>query len=652
MDNKSPRLRWFPLFVGIFIAATFSWITPWNNIVYHNSPLGGSHFPVAPFGLLLILSILGNGILGRFFPRLRLHAEELLYLWISSALSVTLSYTGFARTFLLNISWHPEGVRKDLFVGPLLFANDHLSKSILQGAQGGEKIGFLELLKVIPWSDWFQVMGIWMLFVIFVFISLIGIASIFSHQWLENERMPLPLLYIPRVFSEEAERSSLLSSLKNAFFLTGITIPILIHTINGLATYIPNIPQIPTLFLAQPYVSQEGLLKGFAKLKIYIYPAFMGFAYLVPRQISLSVWFFFLLGFLMPGVLGLFGMAIPDIALGTTFGPGVARVEETQMIGAYGICALFILWLSRYHIRGLIFDPLYLTKDVEYSGLFHPRVGIFLFLLGYLLMVLWLIFFGVDAAVAVLFLIICLMLQIVITKMVCQGGLPYFTLPVAPSDGFLAFVPTKVLSPVSVYLGVVIQKLAFLDVRESLLPTIVHASAIKGSLSSDRNRFLLGLGISIIVSLGVSILCMLVIYYKYGASSLPDTWALETVSSMHEKALSLIKHPETPKFWVTFYVLVGALVMVVLIWGYRHFVWWPFHPMGYLMMYNSATQIIWFSFFIGWLSNKLIFHYGGFRTYESVRWFFVGLIVGDVLMALVWIIVGVFSSVAYHVFPL
>jgi hypothetical protein len=81
----------------------------------------------------------------------------------------------------------------------------------------------------------------------------------------------------------------LLRSLKNAFFIAGLGVPVFIHTINGLATYFPTIPQIPTFLLAQPYIPQEGLLRSFAKLKIYIYPAFIGFAYIAPRQISLSV---------------------------------------------------------------------------------------------------------------------------------------------------------------------------------------------------------------------------------------------------------------------------------------------------------------------------------------------------------------------------
>lgn len=649
--EKRTSLRWPTIFCGIVMSAIFSWITPWSNIVYQNSPLGGSHFPVASFGVLMLLSILWNGFLGRFWPGLKLYEEELLYIWLSITIAATLSYTGFARTFLLNIVWHPDGARKDFLSGLVVFGNDQLSKYILQGIQGADRMSVGEILGVISWKDWFPVLSFWGLFVIFVIVTLIGLASVFSHQWIENERLPLPLLYLPAVFSKEAERSSIVSRLKNGFFILGLMVPVFIHTINGLATYFPNIPQIPTLFLAQPYIPQEGILKGFAKLKIYIYPAFIGFAYLVPRQVSLSVWSFFLLSFLIPGLMGLFGMSIPNIALGTTFGPGVTRIEEMQMIGAYGVCAIFILWLSKYHIKGLIFDRSYLSKGIEYSGIIHPRIGLVLFVTGYILVAMWLVIAGVDKVVAVFFVAVCFMLQIVTAKMICQGGLPYFTLPVAPSDGFLAFIPTKILSPLSIYMSAVVQKMSFLDVRESILPTLIHGSGIAKNIALNRWRLLAGVAISILLSLFVSVICMLVIYHKYGALSLSDTWAIDTVSATHDKALSLVQHPETPKLWITFYVVIGAVVMTMLIWGYHRFVWWPLHPMGYLMAYNSATHIIWFSFFMGWMFNRLVFHYGGLKTYETVRWFFMGLIVGDVVMAIIWIIVGWFSSSAYHVFP-
>jgi hypothetical protein len=63
-------------------------------------------------------------------------------------------------------------------------------------------------------------------------------------------------------------------------------------------------------------------------------------------------------------------------------------------------------------------------------------------------------------------------------------------------------------------------------------------------------------------------------------------------------------------------------------------------------------QVLWFGFFIGWLCNTLVLRYGGVKHFKEVRGLFFGLIVGDMVMALIWLVVGFFASISYHVLPL
>jgi hypothetical protein len=84
---------------------------------------------------------------------------------------------------------------------------------------------------------------------------------------------------------------------------------------------------------------------------------------------------------------------------------------------------------------------------------------------------------------------------------------------------------------------------------------------------------------------------------------------------------------------------------------YHRFYWWPIHPIGYLTAYSSAMRILWFSFFIGWLFNALCMRYGGVVLFKKLRNFFVGLIIGDFLMAGSWAIYGLFSYSSYLVLP-
>jgi hypothetical protein len=113
---------------------------------------------------------------------------------------------------------------------------------------------------------------------------MICIVNLLSKQPLYNERMNFPLLRVPFMMEEALDQTGLGRFFANRFLIAGLMVPVFLHTLNGLAFYNPSIPQIPTLILAGPYFPKVGLLSGFLKLKIFIYPAFIGFAFLT------SVW--------------------------------------------------------------------------------------------------------------------------------------------------------------------------------------------------------------------------------------------------------------------------------------------------------------------------------------------------------------------------
>jgi hypothetical protein len=113
----------------------------------------------------------------------------------------------------------------------------------------------------------------------------------------------------------------------------------------------------------------------------------------------------------------------------------------------------------------------------------------------------------------------------------------------------------------------------------------------------------------------------------------------------------LVESPVTPGHWVGIFAIAGAVVMLILVVCYHRLYWWPIHPLGYLTAYSSAMRILWFSFLIGWACNALCIRYGGVILFKQLRFFFVGLIIGDFLMGGIWAIVGFFGDANYLVLP-
>jgi hypothetical protein len=84
----------------------------------------------------------------------------------------------------------------------------------------------------------------------------------------------------------------------------------------------------------------------------------------------------------------------------------------------------------------------------------------------------------------------------------------------------------------------------------------------------------------------------------------------------------------------------GGAIVAALAWLRLTFVWWPIHPLGFVMATTWATINLWFSLFLGWLLKLLTIRYGGLRGYVRLRSLFMGVIMGDILGSVLWMIIG------------
>jgi hypothetical protein len=660
MQNKNHPIRRRAVVIGLILSALICALTPVNNIYAQGTPLGGGHFPLAPFYILLLTTILA-GTLAKILPNARLiTGQELLVIWMQMVLASGIAYTGLTRTFFINLTVPFQFATAENnwqeILQPLLplwlYPDPAAVDSLYNGLVGGRSMGWFELLANIPWQGWLRPLVGWGVFILLSYTVMIALINLLSKQWIHNERMNFPLLRVPQIIEEHYDKKTLSSFLLNPYLLWGLAIPVTIHLLGGLHYYFPSVPEIPTMVLAGPYFPKQGLLSGFHKLKIYIFPVFIGFAFLTSRQISLSFWVFFLLGGLLYGLLSIMGYTIPAAALGVTFGPTLARPEETQMIGAYGVFFLFLFWLSRQHLRDVVqqaFSPGVKTGETN-TEWFSVRLSFWIAVAGMAAIVLWAVFFGMKLQTALLVVAAFFMITLVASRIVCQGGLGYFTLTAAPIDGLLILFGPALFSQIGLLVAAVSQKVMFVDLRESLMPSLLHARQVHHGMR-NRRLLLFGIGATMVVAVTVSFTAMLALCYRYGIRELELEWATRTSIMVYENIVRLHETGVEAGQWVRVFSGIGALVMLILVACYHRFYWWPIHPIGYLTAYSSSMRILWFSFFVGWLCNAVCMRYGGVVLFKKLRFFFIGLIIGDLLMGGTWAIIGLFSDGSYQVLP-
>jgi len=665
LEQTSPSpsaIRLRAVVLGLALALGICLLTPLNNAYHKGTPLGGGHFPLAPFFILAWLTLL-VALAGRIFRgRPWLTGRELLLTWVLMVVVSGIAYTGLVRTFFINLTapyhfasagngW--EEVLQPLLPRAMYPQSPAAVDDLYNGLEGGRELGWFQVLARIPWHVWLRPLLVWTSFVFLCYFILVCLVNLFSRQWIHNERMNFPLLQVPLVLAEAMDQRSLGRFLASPFLLVGLLVPVVLHLLNGLSFYYPSVPQVPTLILAGTYFPKYGLFSAFYKLKIYIYPAFIGFAFLASRQISFSFWLFFVLGGLFIGLLSLLGYDIPAAALGVTFGPNLSRPEETQMIGAYVVFFLFIVWLARYHLwrtTGRAFGLLPPGEERERVEWFSAPVSLWGSVLGLLALAIWCRLFGLPLLPAFLLVGAFFLVMLVASRVICQGGLAYFTLTIAPMDGLLAFFGSGFFSRVGLLVAAVTQKMLFLDLRESLMPSLFHAGKVSYEVRGRRLVFI-GLAVALAAGVIVSFLAMLALCYRYGIRELELDWATRTTVSMLDNVKVLVETPADPGRWVRLFALVGAAIMLALVVCYHRLHWWPVHPIGYLTAYSSSMRILWFSFFLGWLANSLCIRYGGVALFKKLRLFFIGLIIGDFLMGGLWAVVGLLSDASYLVLP-
>lgn len=654
------RIRARALAVGITFGLLICVATPYNNIYLMGTLLGGGHFPLAPFfvfaWLMVIIAALAR-ILKR--PPL-LTGLELLCAWALMVVVSGIPYTGLLRTFFVNLTapfqFATPGNRWQEVLHPVmpdgLYPRDPAAvEALWNGLERGYELQWWEILAGIPWQAWAAPLLWWGVFILLSYLVMLCLVNILSRQWIANERMNFPLLRLPQYMEEVMDQQRLGGFLADRYLLLGLLAPALLHTVNGLSFYHPQVPAIPTLIPIGPYFPPTGLFAGFAKLRIYLYPAFIGFAFLASRQISLSLWSFHLLGALMVGILALVGLSVPPAALGVSFGPTLTFPEETQMIGAYIVFFLFILWLARFHLAQVVkaaFRPgAEPERETEWLSLRWSFWGL---VLGGCGLAAWFVQFGMSLSMALLTLLAFYMMMIVATRVVSQGGIPYFTLTAAPLDAILAFLGSKAFAAQGLLLAAVSQKVLYADLRESLMPSLLHAAKVNEGTSRKR-LMLVGIVLVILLGLVASFAAMLVLAHRHGMRELNLEWATTTTVSVYENVQRLLEAPSGAKPFVVLFACIGAAVMLGLILCYQRFYWWPLHPIGYLATYSSAMRILWFSFLVGWIANELLLRYGGIGLHRRARLFFFGLILGDFLMGGVFAAIGVWTGSSYMVMP-
>jgi hypothetical protein len=382
----------------------------------------------------------------------------------------------------------------------------------------------------------------------------------------------------------------------------------------------PSVPGIP---LAPQYYSAPSLPWSAAgSIPICFYPFAVGLTFLLPTQLAFSAWFFFLMTRLE---------LVTAAAVGFQPSGDAFPYVQQQSSGAYLGFAAITLYAARKHLA-LAFrkavtgegepdanEPL--SYRAAFLGVLIGSLGVFAFMVG----------MGVRPWVAGGYLFLLGGLVLCVSRLRAELGLPSIELYQRGADDILirsfgtnTFAKGE-LSAFSLFF--------FLNRTHRQFPMMHQFDQLRvGKVARVEMRKFAG---ALLLATALGTVCafwaLVHVLYRTGLASGhmtgPAGWAFG--NDPWNRLAGWMSSPQPPQVGSALAYGFGFGMTVLLSSLRTRFLWWPFHPAGFVVGASFSLMRLWLPLFTSWLLKTLILRYGGLTGYRRALPFFFGLVVGE-----------------------
>lgn len=593
-----------------------------------HTALANTSIPVGAFFALLLLVIV-NLLVRWLWPRRAFQQHELLIIYVMMISSTVLTSSGGIHFLVPSLAAafyfaSPENHWDKFlpFIPRWLAPHDPIALKAFFAGNATVPVG-VWLVPVLVWSG----------FLFTVLLATLSLCALMRRQWIDNERLTFPTVVLPMALTENGA-----PILRNGVLWMGAVVPIVIGLINTAHENWPVVPAIPVrnIELSPFFASRPWNAMG--STPISFYPFVVGIAFLLSCEVTFSCWFFYLLTKLeqvMSAVIGLQGVA----GAGPLTKPPYL---EHQGAGAFlGIVAL-TLWFGRRHFSHL-WKAIRSGAPAEERDLMSPRTAATVLALCALILYGFCRAAGMSTWTPLILFALVFAYMGAATRLRAEAGNAWLFGPqVDPNLLVIGTFGTRALPLADLTILCYMQFLTTFDLRCLAMPHQLDGMKMANQCRI-RARSLVGpILLATAVVICVAFWSGLHIWYKLGALAEADHWRTEMGRAPFTLLGGYLENPLKPDRTGTEAVAVGLVVTVLLAFARAHWLWWPFHPIGYAIANTPTMKSVWMPFFIAWCSKAALLRYGGIRVYHRCLPFFLGLILGDFINGGFWTLIGCF----------
>ena len=573
--------------------------------------------------VLFLLSVFSL-LLRRLSPRWALNQGELLVIYIMLSLSAAIAGRDVMQRLLPNLThpfWFatPENDWEDLFFRNIpnwLVVRD---KRIVEALyEQSRTIYDIQQIKA-----WLVPIFWWSGFMVALVLVMICINLILRERWTQNEKLAFPIIQLPLEMTEVSGGNFF----KNKFMWIGFGIAAVIELSAGLNRLIPTIPSLQIYTGLGKYFTEKPW-NAIGRTPLCLYPLIVGMAFLIPLDLSFSCWVFYIF---TKAELVFSSMA------------GLNRIPQfpfldQQRFGAWLALSFVALWFSRKHLlqlgKQIFWGRQDITSDkdkpLSYRMTFLLLIGslAFLFLfVGRMGMSVWVaaIFFGLYFAIAT-----------ALTRVRAELGPPAHPVTALNfniEEMMVNITGTRALGTRN------LTALAFLFwfnqiYRSHPMPHQLEGFKLAERTGIKQKKMLLAMIVATIFGTLIAFWILLELSYR---DRIWGMWAARTAYNSLERRLV---YPSSTNYSNLTAVGIGIFFTFLLMLLRMKFIWWPLHPAGYALTHQWTMGYFWFSILVSWLIKWILLKYGGIRAHRKAIPLFLGLILGDIVLACFWSIVG------------
>jgi len=445
-------------------------------------------------------------------------------------------------------------------------------------------------------------------------------------HWVQSERLTFPLVELPLQMTTGAQ-----SFFRSRLMWVGFSAAAALDLLGGLHLLYPVVPYIDIrpyrgfpLFTDPPWNAVGRIEFGAA-------PFVLGLGFLMPTKLLFSCWFFYLFNRLQ---------MVAASAIGYGEQPRIPYFPE-QTFGAYFGMALVLIWTGRTHWRNVVLRAIGRPSPADDTGeAMRYSTAFFGAILGFVVLVAFSHAAGMTVGFAVMFFIIYFMLSTVLTRLRAELGPPSHDLAYAgPGE-----TPINILGPEAMgHRNAAVSALYWWfnrGYRGHPMPHQLEALKMGDAARLDQRRLAAALVAAGMLATLTTFWALLHVLFKYGESAKimgeTSTVGIAAYGRLQEWLTGSGKGELPPAFAMA----AATLSVMLLHFGRLRWEWWPFHPAGFALQGYWMMHHMWFAFFIAWLVKTVVLRYGGMPLYQSAVRLFLGLVLGEFVVAALWSILG------------